>query len=246
MSAEENKAIVCQWIATVAEAIKSPDHPHHDFWVSFPDLEGTVETQIAEGDTVASRITWRGTHRGEWLGIPPTGRQISFGSIQLDRIADGEVVDHDSQSDWLGVVEQLGGQIVTGNRRQENRELIRHSDDEIYNKQNLEAFDEWFALPDNEEYKRFLAQYFAAFPDNHCAVEKLVAEGDLVASLITMRATHQGEWMGIPATGKKVQYEGFAIDRIVDGKRVEHSGLGNFLGVAEQIGAVLQPGKEER
>jgi predicted ester cyclase len=52
--------------------------------------------------------------------------------------------------------------------------------------------------------------------------------------------------MGIPATGKGVQYQGFAIDRIVDGKREEHSRLGDFLGVAEQIGAVLLPRKEER
>ncbi len=60
----------------------------------YQDLHLTVEQQIAEGEWVATRITARGGHEGEWLGIRPTGKPVEFTGVNLDRIVAGRIVEH--------------------------------------------------------------------------------------------------------------------------------------------------------
>jgi|SRR5579884_1036589 steroid delta-isomerase-like uncharacterized protein len=75
---------------------------------AFPDLRFTIEDQIAEGDRVATRYTFRGTQRGELMGIPPTGKQVSIGGISIYRIADGKMQQAWIEYDMLGLLQQLG------------------------------------------------------------------------------------------------------------------------------------------
>ena len=63
---------------------------------------------MADGDKVATRKTFYGTHEGEFMGIPPSGRRGSVGLIDIVRIADGRVVEHWSMGDNLGMMQQLG------------------------------------------------------------------------------------------------------------------------------------------
>ena len=67
----------------------------------YPDLEITIERQIAEGEWVVSVITARGTHRGEWLGMKPTGRQLTFTGVNVDRVEDGKIVEHGGAANML-------------------------------------------------------------------------------------------------------------------------------------------------
>ena len=62
-------------------------------WTAFPDLEATIHDQVAEGDKVVTRKTLSGTHRRPFLGLPPTGKQVSFEVIDILRLADGKVVE---------------------------------------------------------------------------------------------------------------------------------------------------------
>jgi SnoaL-like polyketide cyclase len=64
------------------------------FTEAFPDLRLTVEDIFSEGDMVAARLTFQGTHRGEFQGIPPTNKQVAFSSIEIDRVVDGKVQEH--------------------------------------------------------------------------------------------------------------------------------------------------------
>jgi len=75
---------------------------------AFPDSYFTVEDMVAEGDKVATRKTFHGTHGGEFMGIPPSGRSVSMGLIDIVRISDGRVVEHWSMGDTLGMMQQLG------------------------------------------------------------------------------------------------------------------------------------------
>jgi steroid delta-isomerase-like uncharacterized protein len=75
---------------------------------AFPDLRITIEDQISEGDKVVTRWTARGTHIGPFQGVPPTGKQGSMTGIDIDRIADGRVVECWVNSDDLGLLQQLG------------------------------------------------------------------------------------------------------------------------------------------
>jgi steroid delta-isomerase-like uncharacterized protein len=75
---------------------------------AFPDLTATVEDEIVQGDKVVFRMTWRGTHEGESLGIPPTGQQVTFLVIDIVRVSDGKLVEHWGVSDQLSMLQQMG------------------------------------------------------------------------------------------------------------------------------------------
>ena len=73
----------------------------------FPDMTATVEDIVAEGDTVAMRVTLRGTHDGEFMGIEPTGRKFEVGNMVFTRIEDGLIAERWIIPDMLGMLRQL-------------------------------------------------------------------------------------------------------------------------------------------
>jgi predicted ester cyclase len=75
---------------------------------AFPDLQYTIEDVIAEGDTVVTRNTWRGTHQGVLMGIAPTGKQVTVTEIDITRWSGGKAVEHWGNQDLLGLMQQLG------------------------------------------------------------------------------------------------------------------------------------------
>ena len=84
---------------------------HKQFLVAlrqaFPDLQIKIEDQIAERDKVVTRWTVRGTHQGEFAGIPPTGKQVVMTGIDIDRIANGKLVECWTKSDDLSMLQQI-------------------------------------------------------------------------------------------------------------------------------------------
>src|SRR5574341_722642 len=75
---------------------------------AFPDLHVTFEDLVAEGDRVVTRLTMHGTHRGMFMGVPPTGKHATWGIINIYRVADGKVVEHWSETDRMSLMQQLG------------------------------------------------------------------------------------------------------------------------------------------
>ncbi len=133
MSAEENKALVKRFIeefwnegnTAAADELMAMDAEVHmptgevvapeglkrfaETWrESFPDWHSTFEELIAEGDRVAERWTGRGTHRGEFQGIAPTGRRVEVPGSVFYRIVDGKIVEFRGQLDMMGLMQQLG------------------------------------------------------------------------------------------------------------------------------------------
>lgn len=78
------------------------------FLAAFSDSRNVVEDQIAEGDRVLTRATWSATHTGNFMGIPPTGRHFSIATMSVDRIQNGQIVEHRAQPDLLAMLQQLG------------------------------------------------------------------------------------------------------------------------------------------
>jgi steroid delta-isomerase-like uncharacterized protein len=136
MSIEENKALVRHAYeetnkgkeATMAalEELYAPAYVYHGpgvfgdmdraamkqmmaaFFTAFPDMHVTVEDLIAEGDKVVSRYTFRGTHQGEIMGVPTTGKVVTLTGIIISRVAGGKVVEDWESVDMLGFLQQLG------------------------------------------------------------------------------------------------------------------------------------------
>jgi predicted ester cyclase len=123
---------------------------------------------------------------------------------------------------------------------QENKALIWRAVEEVWNKKNIALFDEYHAMGHavHEDWKHWITtELWVAFPDLHFTLERQIAEGDLVASHFTLRATHLGPWKGIPPTGKQVVWSGVSMDQVVAGKIVNHWSGPNFLNVVERLGA---------
>jgi steroid delta-isomerase-like uncharacterized protein len=78
------------------------------FHSGLPDMHVTVEDQIAEGGTVVSRLRFRGTHKGEFIGIQPTGKKLNISVIDVITLKDGKAIERWGQADLLGVMQQLG------------------------------------------------------------------------------------------------------------------------------------------
>ncbi|MEZ4768952.1 MAG: ester cyclase [Caldilineales bacterium] len=86
--------------------------------------------------------------------------------------------------------------------------------------------------------RQFYGAFFAGFPDATILIDTLVEEGDRVACLYTMEATHRGEFNGIPATGKPVRVSGISILRFAGGKCVERWSEMNLMSLLQQIGVI--------
>lgn len=132
MSTEENKALVRDYfaaldrqdLAAIGEFF-APDYrlrfdsnPEMDrngalgmfgmFFAAFPDVRHEIQELIAEGDRVVARLTVHGTHRGDLMGLPPTGKTVAFGSTNILRIAQGKIAEQATTTDMLGMMRQLG------------------------------------------------------------------------------------------------------------------------------------------
>jgi steroid delta-isomerase-like uncharacterized protein len=134
LSADTNKEIVRRLTVEVwdgdfgvIDELAAPDYVGHDpsqpedtrgpegikefvgtYLAGFPDGKITIDEQLAEGDLVASRWTGRGTHKGELMGIPPTGKQVTVSGLTISRVKNGKVVEEWQNWDTLGMLQQLG------------------------------------------------------------------------------------------------------------------------------------------
>jgi steroid delta-isomerase-like uncharacterized protein len=117
------------------------------------------------------------------------------------------------------------------NTSDENKDISRRADEELFNRGNLSIADELFASNfvyhdpvSHEEWrgpesvKSYATMLRVAFPDLHQTIEEQIAEGDKVAYRWTARGTHQGEFMGIAPTGNRVEMTGISIARLIDGR----------------------------
>ncbi len=78
------------------------------FWKGFPDISFNIEELIAVGDKIIVRFITRGTHTGEFMGIPATGQKIEFSGIIISRIENGKFVEEWEEMDIMGLMQQLG------------------------------------------------------------------------------------------------------------------------------------------
>ena len=132
---EKNKAIVHRLLEefwnkgnlSLADELFAPNYEHHDastpdfgrgpesekkratlYRTAFPDVRLTIEDIIAEGETVMTRWSCRGTHKGDLRGIAPTGKQINISGVTIARLANGKFAEGWVNWDALGLMQQLG------------------------------------------------------------------------------------------------------------------------------------------
>ena len=131
---EENKALARRWAeilnqgnVDLVDEIYAPNYVDHDpampedvrgvegareyysmYTSAFPDAEVTIEEQVAEGNTVATRWTGRGTHQGELMGVPPSGNRVEVMGVTISHIEGGKIVEEWDIYDALGMMQGIG------------------------------------------------------------------------------------------------------------------------------------------
>jgi predicted ester cyclase len=124
MSAEENKRLMrrlfeeCNKGKAAAMAaidrsyacsdLKDFKQMESEWYDAFPDTHYTIDDMVAEGDKVAARVTVTGTHKGEFMGIPPTNKKVKISLIFIDRFAGGKIVEDNGEYSALDLMRQLG------------------------------------------------------------------------------------------------------------------------------------------
>lgn len=127
---------------------------------------------------------------------------------------------------------------------EENKVLVRREQEELWNHTgDLDAAEELFAPELAEAARQEAADFRRGFPDVVSTIEDLIAEGDRVAARWSARATHRGEYVGAPPTGKEVEFTGISVYRIEGGRIAESWTVEDELGLMRQIGAVPEPGQ---
>ena len=133
---------------------------------------------------------------------------------------------------------------------EENRTTIRRFLEELFNQQDMSAIDRYLAPeyvdhvvppgvpPTRDGFRQFIGMFFTALPDFHYTIEDVLANGDKVAVRLTAQGTQQGEFMGIPPTGKQATWGEMHIGRMQNGKIVEHWGQIDNMGMLQQLGVI--------
>jgi predicted ester cyclase len=129
---------------------------------------------------------------------------------------------------------------------EENKALVRREQEELWNHTgSLDAAEELFAPDSADAARQEAADFRRGFPDVVSTIEDLIAEGDKVVARWRSRATHRGEYMGIPPTGEEVEFTGISVYRIEGGKIAESWNSEDQLGLMRQIGAVTDLDQSE-
>ena len=92
----------------IEEAKRHLEAVHH----TYGDFHVAIEDQIAEGDTVVTRVSATGIHQNEWFGLRPSGRRITLTGIHIDKVIDGKIVEHWAEADLVSALIQMGARIV--------------------------------------------------------------------------------------------------------------------------------------
>ena len=196
------------------------------FIKSIPDFEFTSDSMLAEGDFVVCLGHWKGTHQKEFMGMPPTGRRVGGTRIDIFRVVGDKMVEHwgcGNELGFLQMLEAIAPEEEDDLAERDPKWVARQYVEEVLNHRNLAALDRLVNIHAVDHSNQALAMFFvlSAFPDFEAKVEEVMASEDTVTVVSTYSGTHEGDYMGVAATGKTVTGQRIDIFRIVDGEIVE-------------------------
>ena len=128
--------------------------------------------------------------------------------------------------------------------------VVRRNTEEVQSRGNFEVFEELFApdfldhtpqpgrTPDRDGARELYRVLRTAFPDFRAEIHWQAADGDLVTTYKTYYGTHEGPFLGIPATGRKIHFETVDVMRVRNGQIAEHWGVANLFSLMQQLGAL--------
>ena len=198
---------------------------------AFRNLTYIMEDVVADENKAAAYWTMTGTHMSTWNNVDPTGKDVSIQGMTFYKFADGKIIEAKVQNDVIGLMQQLDAISMTAPLKR-NKEAVRRYYDVILNQRDFDRFEE-VASPNfighrssmevrgSEGLKAQMDMFVTAFPDIYYEIEEMICEEDKVTVHFRAPGTQNGEFAGIPPTGKKVEWRGNMIYRLEDGRVAE-------------------------
>lgn len=218
------------------------------FHEAMPDYQMSIDMIVADEDQVAARFIQSGTHTGEDLmGMEASGRRAEWTEIGVLKIKNGKIVESWYEADMLSMIQQLSA----GPTKEEMKKILGRISEEVWVKGNYDAVYELFSpdlidhnpLPglaaDREGYRQATIALRTAFPDLKVSMLHQLAEGDLAVDHWEGTATHIGDFLGVPATGKSIKLVGFNLGRLNDdGLIIERWSQFDSMDLMRQLGVM--------
>jgi steroid delta-isomerase-like uncharacterized protein len=227
----------------------------------FPDAKLEVKRLLSSGDVVVAQLVWRGTHRGEFAGVRPTGKTGGYEMLQLSTLSQGKKASTIVYSNPATLLTQIGvmsGEAPSPPALPSRPELVTAApaaDAEAAVRGYYTAVSTGSAklaglladgavLHDHvaerslgkSEIGAFVAEQRAAFPDLESEVEQIVAAGDFVAARVVERGTHRGKLGPLKPTGRKVTLHGADVFEVRNGRIASIDRYRDVLELYRQIG----------
>lgn len=219
-----------------------------------PDLEVTIDEQMAENDTVVAKWTALGTNTGSLPMSPASGIPAVLEGITWFRIVDGEFVEIAFCEDYVALLRQVGALQMPKQKdtsHEYNKAIMYKFFDGIWNKADYSLIEKYVSpdmiqhIPGEgngvDGFMETVRKYHAGFTDMSLDIQDEVAEGDRVLHRWCWTCTHTGPFNGMPATGKRVTFTGMTLVRIKDGKMVEHWSNVDVVSLLMQLGVIPAP-----
>ena len=214
---------------------------------AFPDMKVTIKDEIDDGDVVVQRNVVTGTHKGEFMGIPPTEKPITWQEVQYYRVRGGSIVERWVNVDEMSVLQELGA--IPSPEAEENKRVLSRLFEEAINGGNLDVVDEVLGadcvyhgahedVTGTASLKRLIETFRKAFPDLRIAIDSQIASNNKVVTRFTAVGTHESQLNGERPSGKSVNITGVSILHMADGVGVEGWGMLDSLGAMRQMGLV--------
>lgn len=232
------------------------------FRAAFPDGAFAFTHVVAEGDLVALRYIGTGTQKAEIFGVPATNKAVRWEGMVVRRMAGGLVVEEWNAPDNAGLMGQLaGGAPMPSPDAKDHRgagdctKLVVEASEAVALGVSNEVVLKGGApdglvspdfvmhnpngIPDQDlqGFLGFNAGFRAAFPDAAFVFTHTIGEGGLVTLRYTATGTHSADFFGVPATGKKIAWEGMVIRRVDAGEAAEEWNAPDIAGILGQLTA---------
>lgn len=228
---------------------------------AFPDFYIFPQESVANGDSVVTRWRGGGTHTGgpvrTVLGdLQASGHSFEIDGMTLHRFRGSQILESIGHEDTVGMMIQLGAMpsppaTIVSTTPEQNRVMVDRYFDEIMNKGALGVIDEIlhpdfsFIIPTMAEpvrrrdgFRSFVTYFRTAFPDGVFTPLTYAAQAQRVAVRWRINATHEGEFLGAPATHRRVEDFGIDIFTFYDGMIREISVNENDFGLMQQLGLI--------
>jgi predicted ester cyclase len=223
-------------------------------FAAFPDGQLRIDNMVAEGDKVTAFLTFSGTHQGEFMGCPPSGRHVTTKAVLTLRLAGGRIIESRYELDLRDLARQIEnpgqsipvrGQAATipatngsAASLSASKAIVLRFMDEVVNQKNVGAAEQLLAGAAKDHFKESLTALLmiAAFPDARANVERVIEEGDRVTVVSTMTGTLKGSFLGKPATGQGVLVRRIDVFTVAEGKIVDVLHNFDLVGLMNQIG----------